>query len=62
MTIAVIPRGLHGLEPAANNVISVSDPDQESGFGSRRAKMTHRNRKKITKFHVLKRWMFSFEG
>jgi hypothetical protein len=48
----------------------VSDPDSirsvdsypESGSGSRRAKMTHKNRKKIEKFYVLKFWMFSFEG
>jgi hypothetical protein len=53
--------------------ISVSDPDWirnqygfnqaiESESGSRRAKMTHKNRKKIKKFHVLKCWMFSFKG
>jgi hypothetical protein len=35
------------------------DPDSESG--SRRAKMTHKNRKN-KKFYVLKCWMFSFEG
>jgi hypothetical protein len=32
-----------------------------SGFGSRRATMTHKSRK-IQKFHVLKCWLFSFEG
>jgi hypothetical protein len=36
--------------------------NQLSGSGSRRAKMTHKNRKKFTKFHVLKCRMFSFEG
>jgi hypothetical protein len=30
-------------------------------FGSRRAKMTNKNRKKVKKYHVLKRWMFSFK-
>jgi hypothetical protein len=39
---------------------SVLDPD--SGFGYRKEKMTHKNRKKVKKFHVLKCWMFSFEG
>ncbi len=29
--------------------------------GSRRAKITHKNCKKL-RFHVLKCWMFSFEG
>jgi hypothetical protein len=29
------------------------DPDSESGSGSRRAKMSHKNRKKRRKFHVL---------
>jgi hypothetical protein len=38
------------------------DPYSESGSGSRRAKMTHKSRKKIKKFHVLKYRMFSFEG
>ncbi len=39
------------------------DPDTESeyGSGSKRAKMIHKNRKKV-KFHVLKCWMFSSEG
>jgi hypothetical protein len=32
-----------------------------SGSGSRRAKMTHKYRKS-KKNHVLKCWMFSFEG
>jgi hypothetical protein len=31
-----------------------------TGSGSRRAKMNHKYRKK--NFHVLKCWMFSFEG
>jgi hypothetical protein len=30
--------------------------------GSRRAKMTHKYRKKVKNFHVLKCWMFYFEG
>jgi hypothetical protein len=42
------------------------DPDPHSncgsGSGSRRAKMTHKNRKKVQNFHVLRCWMFSFEG
>jgi hypothetical protein len=33
-----------------------------SGSGSRRAKITHKKRKKVNKFHVLNCWMFSFEG
>jgi hypothetical protein len=32
-----------------------------SGSGSRRAKITHKY-KKVKNFHVLKCWMFSFEG
>ncbi len=32
--------------------------DSDSGSGSRRAKITHKKKK----FHVLKCWMFSFEG
>jgi hypothetical protein len=38
------------------------DPDSESGSKSRRAKITQKNRKKVKKFHVLKCWMFSFDG
>jgi hypothetical protein len=40
------------------------DPDSESGSGSRRAKMTHKSRKKFVKVHVLKCWMafFGAEG
>jgi hypothetical protein len=33
-----------------------------SGSGSSRAKTTHKNRKKVEKFLVLKCWMFCFEG
>jgi len=33
-----------------------------SGSGSRRAKMTHKNRKKSRIFMFCKYWMFSFEG
>jgi hypothetical protein len=40
------------------------DPQLICGFrsGSRRAKMTHKEKKKVKKFHVLNFWMFSFEG
>ncbi len=41
--------------------IRLVDPDSESGPGSRRAKMTNKNRKKVKKFHVFMCWMFSFE-
>ncbi len=37
------------------------DPHSESGSGSRRAKMTHKSRKKFINFMFLKCWMFSFE-
>jgi hypothetical protein len=46
-----------GLDP--DSIRSV-DPDSESG--SRRAKITHKNRIMLRKFHVLKCWMFSFDG
>ncbi len=36
--------------------------EQCSKSGSRRAKMTHKNRKIFKKIHVLKWWLFSFEG
>ncbi len=36
-------------------------PDSQSGSGSMRAK-GHTKVEKITKFYVLKCWMFSFEG
>jgi hypothetical protein len=39
-----------------------SGPDSESGSGSRRAKMTHKSRKKFVKVHVFKCWMASFES
>ncbi len=44
-------------------VIFCLDPDSEcgSGYGSRRAKMTHKSRK-FLKFHVLQCWMASFES
>jgi hypothetical protein len=32
------------------------DPHSNCGSGSRRAKMTHKNRKKVQNFHVLKCW------
>jgi hypothetical protein len=41
------------------------DPYPDSESGSRRpkeVKKTHINREKVKKFHVLKCWMFSFEG
>jgi hypothetical protein len=38
------------------------DPNSQSGSGSRRAKMTHKNIKKINKFLFLKCWMFSLLG
>jgi hypothetical protein len=37
------------------------DPDSVLGSGYRRAKMTIKM-EKVKKFHVLKCWMFSFEG
>ncbi len=37
-------------------------PDSESGSGSRRAKMTHKSKRKFVKVHVLKCWMASFES
>jgi hypothetical protein len=50
-------------------VTSVSDLDPDliriqsvSGSGSRGAKVTHKNRKKLRNFRVLKCSMFSFEG
>ncbi len=40
-----------GLDP--DSIRSVDpDPNSESGSGSRRAKMTHKSRQKIKKFHV----------
>jgi hypothetical protein len=39
------------------------DPDSQSGAGSRRAKKTHKNRKKIKLIEFfVKCWLFSFEG
>ncbi len=41
--------------PDPNSIRSVDpDPDSESGSGSRKAKMTHKNIKMVTNFHVLK--------
>ncbi len=40
----------------------VSEFYQVSVSGSRRAKMTHKNRKKLRKFMFLKCWMFFFKG
>jgi hypothetical protein len=50
-----------GFNQVRGSVSPYPYPDSESGSGSRRAKMTHKSRK-IKKFHVLKCWMFSFEG
>ncbi len=56
---------------ATDFVFYVVDPDPDSmgslpgsvsGFGSRRAKMTHKHRKKVNKFNFLKCSMFTFEG
>jgi hypothetical protein len=48
-------------DPDPDSIGSVdTDPDSESG--SRRAKMTHKSRKKLVKVHVLKCWMASFES
>jgi hypothetical protein len=33
-----------------------------SGSGCRRAKMTHKNKKRVIKFNFSKDWMFSFES
>jgi hypothetical protein len=38
------------------------DPDPYSESGSRRAKITHKSRKKLVKVHVLKCWMASYES
>ncbi len=52
-----------GLDPY---LIGPVDPDpyseSGSGSGSRRAKMTHKSRKKFVKVHVLKCWLASFES
>jgi hypothetical protein len=48
-----------GLDPDS---IGPVDPESESGSGSRRAKMTHKSRKKFVEVHVLKCWMASFES
>ncbi len=50
-------------EPDPYSIGSVDpDPYSESGSGSKRAKMTHKSRKKLVKVHVLKCWMASFES
>ncbi len=44
-----------GLDPYSNRSVDPgpdSYSESRSGFGSRRAKMTHKSRKKIQKFHV----------
>jgi hypothetical protein len=48
-----------GFDP---DLIGPVDPDPDSESGSRRAKMTHKSRKKFVKVHVLKCWMASFES
>ncbi len=50
-----------GLDPYSIGPVD-PDPYSESGSGSRRAKMTHKSRKKFVKVHVLKCWMASFES
>jgi hypothetical protein len=50
-----------GLDPDSIGPLDL-DPDSESGSGSKRAKMTHKSRKKFVKVHVLKYWMASFES
>ncbi len=50
-----------GLDPYSIGLVD-PDPYSESGSGSRRAKMTHKRRKKFVKVHVLKCWMASFES
>jgi hypothetical protein len=52
-----------GLDPYSIGSVD-PDPDSESrsGSGSRRAKMTHKSRKKFVKVHFLKCWMASFES
>jgi hypothetical protein len=49
------------LKPRASDPDSMGSVDPKSGSGSRIAKMTNKNRKKVKKFHVLKSRMFSFE-
>jgi hypothetical protein len=44
------------VDPDPNSVRPL-DPDPDSRSGSRTAKMTHKNRKKVDKFHF-----FLFEG
>jgi hypothetical protein len=56
-----------GIFPDLHKILPVFRIRIESGFngsvsGSGKAKMTHKNREKNKKFHVLKSWMFSFEG
>jgi hypothetical protein len=38
------------------------DPDPDLESGSKRAKMTHKSRKKFVKVHVLKCWMASLRA
>jgi hypothetical protein len=55
-----LPQGFgsgSGLDPDS---IGPVDPDPDSG--SRRAKITHKSRKKFVKVHVFKCWMASFES
>jgi hypothetical protein len=56
-TVGVLLRGLESLgnliillEGRVSDSIRPVDPDQESGSGSRRAKMTHKSRKKFKNF------------
>jgi hypothetical protein len=49
------------LNPDPDSIGPV-DPDPDSESGSRRAKLTHKSRKKFVKVHVLKCSMASFES
>ncbi len=53
--------GTAGMEPGTGTNILYNQVGG-SGFGSRGAKMTHQNRKKVKYFHVLKSWMFSLRA
>jgi hypothetical protein len=52
-------RGAQGRLSDPDSIRSV-DPDPYSESGSRRAKITHKSRKKTRNFNVLKWWMYFF--
>jgi hypothetical protein len=54
--------GFPDPDPLVRGRVVDPDPYSESGSGSRRAKMTHKSRKKLVKVHVLKCWTASFES